>query len=96
MKASEKLKSLNITLSDAPKPVGAYVAFKKIGKIVYISGQLPIGSDGSIKKGSSGLGICTGAGQNEIGEVCRIEFRAFFTNPYDRNCRQLHTHLHSA
>ena len=46
---SEKLKQLNIILPKAPDPVGAYVAFKKIGKLLYISGQLPIGSDGKMK-----------------------------------------------
>ena len=45
---SEKLKQLNIVLPKAPDPVGAYVAFKKIGNLLYISGQLPIGPDGKI------------------------------------------------
>ena len=51
---SEKLKQLNIELPKAPDPVGAYVAFKKIGNLLYISGQLPIGPDGKITKGKIG------------------------------------------
>ena len=46
-----KLKELNIHIPDAPDPVGAYVAFKKIDSLLYISGQLPIASDGKIIKG---------------------------------------------
>ena len=42
---SDKLKELNIHLPEAPNPVGAYVAFKQVGKLLFISGQLPISSD---------------------------------------------------
>ena len=38
MSVSEKLKDLKIELPDAPTPVGAYVAFKIIGNLLYISG----------------------------------------------------------
>ena len=51
---SEKLKELNINLPDAPDPVVAYVAFKKVGNILFISGQLPISHDGKITKGKIG------------------------------------------
>ena len=54
---SEKLKQLNIELPKAPDPVGAYVAFKKIGNLLYISGQLPIGPDGKIIKGKIGKNL---------------------------------------
>ena len=39
MTTSENLKKLNIELPDPPDPVGAYVAFKKTGKLIFISGQ---------------------------------------------------------
>ena len=39
---SQRLKDLNITIPDAPDPVGAYVAYKQIDSLVFISGQLPI------------------------------------------------------
>ena len=60
---SEKLKQLNIELPKAPAPVGAYVAFKKIGNLLYISGQLPIGSDGKITKGKIGKNLSLEDGQ---------------------------------
>ena len=60
---SEKLNQLNIKLPKAPDPVGAYVAFKKISNLLYISGQLPIGPDGNIVKGKIGKDLTTEDGQ---------------------------------
>ena len=51
---SENLKKLNINLPNAPDPVGAYVAYKIVGSLLYISGQLPIDEKGSIIKGKIG------------------------------------------
>ena len=51
---SYNLNKLNIELPKAPDPVGAYVAFKKIGNLLFISGQLPISSDGKMIKGKIG------------------------------------------
>ena len=51
---SDNLKKLNIELPNPPDPVGAYVAFKKIDKFLYISGQLPIDMNGKILKGKVG------------------------------------------
>ena len=60
---SENLKKLNIEIPSAPDPVGAYVAYKIIGKILYISGQLPIDKDGEIIKGKIGKDLTLEAGQ---------------------------------
>ena len=60
---SENLKKLNIELPSAPDPVGAYVAYKIIGKILYISGQLPIDKDGEIIKGKIGKNLTLEDGQ---------------------------------
>ena len=49
-----KLKELDILLPEAPDPVGAYIAYKKAGNILFISGQLPISSDGKMIKGKIG------------------------------------------
>ena len=49
-----KLKELDILLPEAPDPVGAYVAYKKAGNLLFISGQLPISSDGKMIKGKIG------------------------------------------
>ena len=51
---SDNLKKLNIEIPNAPNPVGSYVAYKKIGNLLFISGQLPIGSDGKMIKGKVG------------------------------------------
>ena len=48
MDLEKKLKELNIELPNAPDPVGAYVAYKKVNNLVYISGQLPLDSNGKI------------------------------------------------
>ena len=55
MSIEEKLSSLKIIIPEAPSPVGAYVAFKIVNNLVYISGQLPIDKKGNIKKGKVGL-----------------------------------------
>jgi len=60
---SENLKKLNIELPVAPAPVGAYVAYKIIGKILYISGQLPIDKNGNILKGKIGKELTIEDGQ---------------------------------
>jgi len=51
---SDNLKKLNIELPTAPDPVGSYVAYKIIGNLLYISGQLPIDVNGNIVKGKIG------------------------------------------
>lgn len=71
MLASEKLKSLKIDLPDAPKPVGAYVAYKKVNNIIYISGQLPIDASGNILKGKIGSNLTLEKGQ-EAAYLCTI------------------------
>ena len=44
-----KLSELGITLPNAPVPAANYVPFVKVDNIVYVSGQISIGSDGLIK-----------------------------------------------
>ena len=64
MSIENKLKKLNIELPNAPDPVGAYVAFKKIGNLLFISGQLPISIDGKITKGKIGKDLSLEDGYN--------------------------------
>jgi enamine deaminase RidA (YjgF/YER057c/UK114 family) len=42
MKLSERLASLNITLPPPPKAAGAYVPAKKVGDLIFVSGQIPM------------------------------------------------------
>ena len=70
-----KLKELNITLPDPPAPVGAYVAFKKVNNLLFISGQLPIGSDGKMIKGKIGRDLSLEDGQ-KASKLCVINILA--------------------
>ena len=72
---SEKLKELNIEIPDAPNPVGAYVAYKQIGNLLYISGQLPVSSDGKILKGKIGKDLTLEDGQ-KASRLCVINILA--------------------
>ena len=63
MNIENKLKELNIELPNAPDPVGAYVAFKKINNLLFISGQLPISKDGKMIKGKIGKDLTMEQGQ---------------------------------
>ena len=72
---SDKLKELNIDLPNAPDPVGAYVAFKKIGNFLYISGQLPISSEGKMIKGKIGKDLTLEDGQ-KASRFCVINILA--------------------
>ena len=71
MDIEKKLKELNIKLPNAPEPVGAYVAFKKIDKLLFISGQLPIDLDGKMIKGKIGKDLTLEDGQ-KASKLCSI------------------------
>ena len=75
MSASNNLKKLNIELPIAPDPVGAYVAFKKVGKLIFISGQLPISKDGKLIKGKIGKDLSIEDGQ-KAAKLCAINILA--------------------
>ena len=75
MTIENKLKELNIELPNAPDPVGAYVAFKKIGNLLFISGQLPISKDGKMIKGKIGAGLNLEDGQ-KASKLCVINILA--------------------
>ena len=70
-----KLKELNIILPEPPDPVGAYVAFKKIGNLLFISGQLPIDKDGKMIKGKIGKDLTLEEGQ-AASKLCVINILA--------------------
>ena len=75
MNIEKKLKELNIELPNAPDPVGAYVAFKKVNKLLFISGQLPISNDGKIIKGQIGKDLTLEDGQ-KASKLCVINILA--------------------
>ena len=63
MSIEDKIKQLNIELPKAPKPVGAYVAYKIINKIIYISGQVSFDEKGNLIKGKVGTDLSLEQGQ---------------------------------
>ena len=75
MDIEKKLKELSIELPNAPDPVGAYVAFKKVNNLLFISGQLPISSDGKIIKGQIGKDLTLEDGQ-KASKLCVINILA--------------------
>ena len=75
MTIEKKLNELKIIIPDAPTPVGGYVAFKIIGNLLYISGQLPIDSDGKLIKGKVGGKLTLEDGQNAA-KICAINILA--------------------
>ena len=54
MSIEEKIKKLNIKLPEPKDPVGAYVASKIIGNLLFISGQISINDKGDLIKGKVG------------------------------------------
>ena len=75
MNALENIKKLNLEIPDAPAPVGAYVAYKKVGNLLYISGQLPISNAGKIIKGKIGKDLTLEDGQ-KASKYCAINIIA--------------------
>ena len=71
MSTEENLKKLNINLPKAPDPVGAYVASKIVGNLVFISGQLPLNSTGQLIKGKIGKELNLEQGQ-EAAKFCAL------------------------
>ena len=62
MSFEENLKKLNIILPEAKGPVGSYVTTKKIGNLLFISGQISIDENGELIKGKVGKELNTEAG----------------------------------
>ena len=71
----ENIKRLDLAIPDAPAPVGAYVAFKSVGKLLFISGQISVDSNGRFIKGKVGKDIDLKKGQ-EAAKLCAINIIA--------------------
>jgi len=64
MSIEERIKELNIELPEPKEPVGAYVASKSVGKLLFISGQISIDEKGALIKGKLGENLTTEEGYN--------------------------------
>jgi len=61
----EKIKLLGITLPEPPKAAANYIPVKRVGSLIFVSGQLPM-INGTLKdKGKLGINITV-----EIGKLC--------------------------
>ena len=75
MSAEENLSKLKVNLPKAPDPVGSYVASKVVGKLVFISGQLPLNHEGKLIKGKIGKDLNLEQGQ-ESAKLCALNLLA--------------------
>ena len=71
----KNISKLGITIPDAPAPVGAYVAFKIVNKLLFISGQISVDSNGRFIKGKVGKDLDLKKGQ-EAAKLCAINIIA--------------------
>ena len=72
----------------APDPVGGYVAYKRVGDLLFISGQLPIDHDGKIIKGKIGKDLKLEDGQ-KASKLCVINILAQVNKATDGNLEQI-------
>ena len=75
MSADKRLKENNIVLPEAPAPVGSYQASKIVGKLLYISGQISMNSNGELIKGKLGKDLNTEEGY-KAAERCALSILA--------------------
>jgi|TARA_B100001971_G_scaffold74867_1_gene69040 enamine deaminase RidA (YjgF/YER057c/UK114 family) len=75
MNPEDNLKKLKINLPKAPDPVGSYAATKIIGKLIFVSGQISIDSEGNLIKGKLGKDLNTNQGYNAA-ERCALSIIA--------------------
>jgi enamine deaminase RidA (YjgF/YER057c/UK114 family) len=88
MKIEHKIKELGLILPEAPKPVAEYIPAKKIGNLIFTSGQGPIkdgkfiyvgkiGGEVSLKEGYESAKICAinclAAIKSVIGSLDKID-----------------------
>jgi enamine deaminase RidA (YjgF/YER057c/UK114 family) len=59
MTPEAKLAAMGLTLPEIPTPLANYVAFKRDGATLYLSGQGPRRSDGSMATGKVGRDVTT-------------------------------------
>jgi enamine deaminase RidA (YjgF/YER057c/UK114 family) len=62
MTIEERIKELNIKIPEPKEPVGAYVASKVVGNLLFISGQISIDEKGVLIKGKLGENLTTEQG----------------------------------
>lgn len=84
----QRLKEMGIVLPEVPKPAAAYIPAKKVGNLVFCSGQGPyvegklvyigkVGEDKTVEEGYDGAKICAlnclAAVKSQIGSLDEID-----------------------
>ena len=70
-KFKKKLKKIfRKFLPDPPNPVGSYTAFKKVGNLLFVSGQISLEANGNLIKGKVGLNLDLEMGRKAARACC--------------------------
>ena len=75
----KKIKSLNIVLPEPKAPVGAYVATKIVGKLLFISGQVSIDNNSKLITGKVGKELSNDEGY-KAAERCALSIVSHVKN----------------
>ena len=95
MSIENKLKELNIILPEAPAPVGSYVAFKIVDKLLFVSGQISLDTDGKLIKGKVGSEIDIDTGI-KAAKACCINIIAQLKKACGGNLNKVKSCIHLA
>jgi len=86
----EKIKTLNINLPQPKPPVGAYVATKIVGKLLYISGQISIDENSKLITGKIGKDLNLEEGYRAA-ERCGLSIIAHVKNACEGDLDKIKT-----
>ena len=87
---NDNLKKLNIVLPDPKEPVGAYVATKIVGKLLFISGQVSIDKNAKLITGKIGKDLNLEQGYMAA-ERCGLSIIAHVKKVCDGDLNQIKT-----
>ena len=88
MNIEDNLKDLQIVLPEPKAPVGAYVATKISGKLLFISGQVSIDKDNNLIKGKIGKDLTLEQGY-EAAERCGLSLIAHIKKACDGDLEKI-------
>ncbi|MDA0339297.1 MAG: RidA family protein [Proteobacteria bacterium] len=71
----QRLEELDIVLPKPPKPIASYVPFTTSGKLIFISGQVPLGAEGLMYRGKIGGDLTLEDGQ-QAARLCALNILA--------------------
>ena len=86
----DKIRKLNIILPDPKGPVGAYVATKIVGKLLFISGQVSIDKNAKLITGKIGKDLNLEQGYMAA-ERCGLSIIAHVKNACDGDLNKIKT-----